>query len=86
MDRGFYPVEERLQLSSLVAKDAVLMVDVGGGMGHDLKEFQNKHPQIPGRLILQDRAEIIEKFEKAEGIEPMIHDFYTTQPIKGTYI
>lgn len=83
MDRGFYPVEERLGPGLKTAKDEVLMVDVGGGVGHDLKEFRTKHPQLPGRLILQDRAEIIDRVEDSAEIEPMVHDFYTLQPIKG---
>ncbi len=34
MDEGFYPIVERLEG---VPKDQVLLVDVGGGMGHDLR-------------------------------------------------
>ncbi len=69
-----------------MAPEAVLLVDVGGGWGHDIQSFHKTHPDIPGRLILQDRPVMIEKFDNGtmhEGFEVMTYDFYTPQPIKG---
>lgn len=40
----FYPVEQNLQTSS----DKVLLVNIGGGVGHDLIEFREKFPVLPG--------------------------------------
>ena len=87
MDAGFYPVNERLINRSLEAKGAVLIVDVGGGIGHDLEEFKLKHPEAPGRLILQERQEVIDQINQAlPGIELRVHDFFTPQPVKGVFL
>lgn len=85
MDYDFYPVEESLLKGVKPDPDAVLLVDVGGGLGHDLQEFQQKFPRPPGRLILQDKADVISQiFTNMAGIAVMEHDFFKEQPIKGT--
>ena len=86
MDEGFYPVEERLALDTgNNDENAVFLVDVGGGLGHDLEELKLKHPDIRGRLVLQDRPEVIAQISKAsDGIEITAHDFFTPQSLKGT--
>ncbi|OKL62580.1 hypothetical protein UA08_02970 [Talaromyces atroroseus] len=69
-------------------KDDVLVVDIGGGKGHCLKRINNAIPDIDGRLVLQDRLEVISdtydldptRFEKYE------YNFFDPQPIKGKYI
>ena len=87
MDPGFYPVNDRLIHQSLKAEGAVLIVDVGGGIGHDLEEFKLKHPEAPGRLILQERQEVIDQISQAlPGIELRVHDFFTPQPVKGVFL
>jgi hypothetical protein len=40
MDPHFYPVEEELIKGMEPSTDAVLLVDIGGGLGHDLGEFR----------------------------------------------
>jgi len=83
MDPYYYPVEERLAKGLKSDEDAVLLIDVGGSYGHDLEQFNSKHPHIPGRLILQDQPEIISQVKPSARIEPMVHDFLTPQPIQG---
>ena len=89
MDKGFYPVSERLAGSPKLDKEAMLLVDVGGGLGHDLAEFKKKcsdvDPKVCGRLILEDKAEVIAQIqpETALGLELSAHDFFTEQPAKG---
>jgi hypothetical protein len=39
MDNGFYPVEERLVQGMEDSPDAVVLVDIGGNLGHDLLEL-----------------------------------------------
>lgn len=85
MDVGFYPVPTLTEGLNIGDND-VLLVDVGGSIGHDLSEFRRKWPDVPGRLILQDLLEPIEKAKTinlSPGIEPMVHDFFTEQPVKG---
>lgn len=64
----------------------VLIVDVGGGKGRDLKAFHKKFPTLPGQLVLQDRASVLDD-EEVKGLDDkikvMVHDLFTPQPIKG---
>ena len=81
MDPGFYPVADRL---SGVPKDEVLLVDVGGGMGHDLRAFKARYPQMPGSLVLQDQKDVIEQMPQCHpALEATVYDFFEPQPIKG---
>ncbi|KAL4914334.1 S-adenosyl-L-methionine-dependent methyltransferase [Aspergillus aurantiobrunneus] len=87
MDEGFFDVPSLTQ-GLAFGPDDVLLVDVGGGVGHDLSEFRRKWPNLPGRLILQDLPEVIDQAKAqnqatATAIEPMGHDFFSEQPIKG---
>ncbi|MCJ1290611.1 hypothetical protein MMC34_002151 [Xylographa carneopallida] len=56
MDTDFYPVNDRLVKGADTSTNSVFLVDVGGSLGRDIKEFQHKHPNVPGRLVLQDKA------------------------------
>lgn len=58
-DPGFYPVSERLFDGFDSSVSELLPVDVGGGMGHDPVELKEKYPKLPGKLMLQDRPEVI---------------------------
>ncbi|MCJ1385013.1 hypothetical protein MMC17_008131 [Xylographa soralifera] len=87
MDPGFYPVKDRLLKGIMVDEHAVTIVDVGGGMGHDLEELKKKQPHLSGRFILQDLPQIVEQIvQPLEGIEVTSHDFYTKQPVIGARV
>lgn len=87
MDDGVYPVKERLIDGFDKSENSVLLVDVGGSFGHDIDEFRRKHPEAPGRLVVQDLPSVIGQIEKLDQkIERMGHDFFNEQPIKGQYI
>jgi hypothetical protein len=61
-----------------------LIVDVGGGKGHDLERFLARFPQSAGHLILQDVPKTISSLSQlSPGIKAMGHDFFASQPIKG---
>ena len=75
----FYPVEERLRVTG----DEPLLVDVGGGLGHDLIALKAKFPNIPGKLVVQDLPTVIDHVKDLPpGIEAMKHDFFSPQPLK----
>ncbi|KAJ8125214.1 hypothetical protein O1611_g8424 [Lasiodiplodia mahajangana] len=81
LDPGFYPVAERLIAGFNSGYSDTFLVDVGGGKGHDLHELKEKYPDLPGKLILQDRPQVIPTV--ADGaFEAMLHDFLTAQPVK----
>ena len=79
-DEGFYPVQERL--GNAKNEDGVLLVDVGGGGGGELAKFQADHPNLKGRVVLQDLAHVVEQ-SKGLGFEVMSHNFNDPQPIKS---
>lgn len=83
LDPGFYPVQERLADEWNPDHSDVLLVDVGGGLGHDLRDLRERYPALPGNLVLQDRAEVLSQLSPTEHFEAMSHDFFTPQPVKG---
>lgn len=71
--------------------DEVLMIDVGGGSGHDLVSFRAAHPDVKGRLIVQDLPETIRAANAAgelavKGIEAGEHDFFTQEMVMGARV
>ncbi len=67
-------------------ENATLLVDVGGGRGHDLEAFRNRFPDEKGKLILQDLPPVIGDIKELhEDIVRLEHDFFTPQPIRGPF-
>ncbi len=87
MDAEFYPFKERLISGCRDGEGEVLLIDVGGGLGHDLEEFRAKSSSSIGgrRLILQELLErTVQGAKKLRPwLEAMTYDFFTPQPIKG---
>lgn len=65
-------------------ENEAVFVDIGGGDGSQCIEVQKVH-RLGGRIILQDRAAVIEKAESTReaGVETVVYDFFTEQPVKG---
>ncbi|KAL4978280.1 S-adenosyl-L-methionine-dependent methyltransferase [Aspergillus desertorum] len=89
-DEGFYPVQERLIDGFDERVSDVLLVDVGGGRGHDVLTFAARHPGHPGKVILQDREPVIAgvlESTSADGnnrpFTAAAHDFFRPQPVVG---
>ncbi|KAF6802778.1 hypothetical protein CSOJ01_11348 [Colletotrichum sojae] len=84
MHPSLYPVEKTLFPDMDGSPEAPLIVDVAGGLGHDIDEFKKLYPNHPGKLILQDLPVVM---KDVKGIDPSIqlmgHDFLTEQPVKG---
>ena len=78
-----YPAEEQLINGFSEDIDETLFVDVGGGHGHEALNLVRKFPDAPGRKVLQELPHIIEQCPESNGIELMVNDFFTPQPIKG---
>ena len=95
MERGpnwfeFYPIEERL-LANDSDKSRVFLVDVGGGVGHDLAVFSTKFPQLANRLVLEDQTHVLADVYKQDfKLDSQIHriavDLFKSQPIKGAKV
>lgn len=86
-DPGFYSVNQRLINGFDPSICDVMIVDVGGGLGHDLKNLKAKYPNLPGKMILQDQADVISSISEGDGLsksfEANVHDFFTPQPVHG---
>ncbi|KAH8885725.1 S-adenosyl-L-methionine-dependent methyltransferase [Thozetella sp. PMI_491] len=72
-----FPAKEKIEGTEI---DDVLLVDVGGGQGNWTQVFQKAFPDLPGRLIVQDQPGVTPELE---GIESMVYDFFTPQPVAG---
>ena len=60
-----------------------MLVDMGGGTGRDIKGFRRRFPHLPGRVILQERRNVLDQAELPADVEAMEHDFFKPQPIRG---
>jgi len=65
-----------------------VFVDVGGAMGHQCVALKQRHPELRGRIVLQDQAHIIEQVKANpmpgfDGIGVESYDFFTPQTIRG---
>lgn len=65
--------------------DDVVFVDVGGGNGSQCAALKTAFPDFKGRIILQDRPDVLEKALKVDGMELMAHDFLTEQPVHSKF-
>ena len=64
--------------------DVVLLVDIGGNVGHDVAAFHRAFPHAPGKLILQDSPAVIGSITQLdESIEKQNHDYFSPQPVVG---
>lgn len=72
-----YPTDE------LVKAEGIILVDVGGNQGQDIKKLADKYKLPDGSLILQDLAAGLANADLPPTIKPMVHDFFTPQPVKG---
>jgi hypothetical protein len=68
-----------------VEDNAVVMVDVGGGVGQIIEKVMQENPNLKGRFVLQDLGPIVEQARaKNPKYQVMEYDFFTPQPVHGT--
>lgn len=79
----FYPVDKELTSAFAGGEDAVMLVDVGGGMGHEIGAIKERFPNLPGKMILQDLPDTVKEAQQVPNMQVMAHDFFTEQPVKG---
>ncbi|PLB53583.1 S-adenosyl-L-methionine-dependent methyltransferase [Aspergillus steynii IBT 23096] len=78
-----FPVEKELSQFVTDSNERPVLVDIGGAHGQQARVFRQRFPSVPGRIIVQDRAEVIENVADIDGVEFMVHDFLQPQPIRG---
>lgn len=80
----WFPVQE--QILDGASADRPLLVDVGGGRGHDIAGFKQKFPCGSGRLVLEDLPSVIEDIKLLDSdIQRIKHSFFDPQPVKGLF-
>jgi demethylsterigmatocystin 6-O-methyltransferase len=66
--------------------DLPVFVDVSGNVGHYCAMFKNRFPNVPGSVILQDLPNTLTRALQTPGVEPLAHNFFEPQPVKGELI
>ena len=79
----FFPFEERVAKDFRGGDKAVMLVDVGGGRGHEILAIKKKYPNLPGRFLLQDSRDMVMEALPVPGMQAVVHNFFDDQPIKG---
>ncbi|MCJ1396940.1 hypothetical protein MMC11_000132 [Xylographa trunciseda] len=83
----FYPVEkEMFEGFKREVPEATMFVDIGGALGSEVVALKQKHPNCPGRLILEDLPHVVEQVGKSDTMEAIPYDMFTPQPIKGARV
>ncbi|KAE8148351.1 S-adenosyl-L-methionine-dependent methyltransferase [Aspergillus avenaceus] len=88
----WFPIKDHILTGAHKGADAPLLVDIGGGRGHDLLGFKQRVPEAQGKLVLEDLPKVIEEGRTAldlesEGIESVGYDFFAEeQPVKGSRV
>lgn len=72
-----------LNASVSAAHQGLMLVDVGGNVGQQARLLVAQNPELAGRIVVQDREEIIKSAPKAKGVQLMAHDFFKPQPVQG---
>ena len=75
----FFPLDEVLfQDTTTTDPDAVFLVDIGGGEGHDAQAFHQRFPGHHGKVVLQDLPPVIDNISELDAATMrMKHDFFT---------
>lgn len=82
-DSKWFDVFPVAQLMDQKTPAEVFMVDIGGGVGHNMIELKEHYPDIPGKLVVQDIAPVIESVTgMPDGIEAEVQDFFKPQPVR----
>jgi hypothetical protein len=83
----WYDIQDRLLDGYDKKKADAVLVDVGGGKGHDLQAFYERFgANGQGDLVLQDTPRVIAGIQDGsldEKIKRMGHDFFEPQPVNG---
>jgi hypothetical protein len=72
-----------LDYSMTKGHEGPVFVDIGGNTGQQAGRLLAKHPDLTGRVVVQDREETIKSSPGVKGVQMMAHDFFSPQPVKG---
>ncbi|KAJ5775867.1 uncharacterized protein N7511_000878 [Penicillium nucicola] len=90
-----FPVTQRFQKfqSEASADERIQFVDVGGGIGHEIKVLLDALPSLRGHFVLQDVPGVVQsmlpELERAtttQSVQAMPHNFFEPQPVPGAHV
>lgn len=77
-----YPFLDRAKAAT--QPEQPLFIDIGGGIGHQSVALRGALPaEVKGRIVVQDQPPLIAQSIQCEGVEQMVYDFFTPQPVAG---
>ncbi|KAF2968706.1 hypothetical protein GQX73_g4913 [Xylaria multiplex] len=83
----WFPVREKLFSGLKVEEGGPLLVDVAGGRGHDISEFEKQFPDVSGRLVLQDQQFVLDSaISLSTRVEKHVIDFWKDVPVRDSRI
>lgn len=74
-----FPFKE--QLGSF--RGETVLVDVGGGFGHQCLELLGAFPELKDKLVLQELEQTLAHAPPLDGINTEVHDFFTPETVKN---
>lgn len=81
----WFPIQERVIDGFNAAHGDTLLIDVGGGRGHEVAGFHRAFPSAPGKLYLEDLPHVInDVLDLDPAIERLPQDFFAPQAVQGT--
>lgn len=89
-----FPVADRFQRFRGAAggnHEALKLVDIAGGIGHDILGLSKQLPDLHANFILQETPQVLENMlpelqtlpPSTQSTQPMPHDFFGSQPVVG---
>jgi hypothetical protein len=72
------------EISKGADPDTFIFVDVGGGTGQQCQALCDKFPNLKGKIVVQDRPEVLDKAITGSRVDRMSYDYLTKQPVKGS--
>lgn len=76
-------VDFKTEMGKDLASSDVAFVDVGGGNGQQCASLRQKFPDLQGRIVLQDRPDVLKIALPVDNMEKMDYDYLTEQPVKS---
>lgn len=93
---AIFPVSQRFQdfqTSSSSADKELQFVDIGGGIGHEIKILLDTIPSLRGQFILQDLPDVIQSMlpglkttAVTQTVQGMSYSFFEPQPVMGAHV
>ncbi|KAJ6131260.1 hypothetical protein N7523_001720 [Penicillium sp. IBT 18751x] len=91
-----FPVAQRFQqlmTTACPSDEGLQFVDIGGGIGHEIKILLDTFPSIRGQFILQDVPGVIQhmlpelqKTPSTQTVQAIACNFFEPQPVQGAHV